>query len=118
MSQSNSPYVSVVVPCRNEAGFIEACLESILDQEPPENGFEVIVADGRSTDGTREFLQDLARRDSRLSLIDNPAGIVPPGLNAAIRAARGQVIIRMDAHAIYSRDYIRQCVAVLDETNA
>src|SRR5436190_20273870 len=102
MSQSASPYVSVVVPCRNELGFIQACLESILNQESPEGGFEVIVADGKSSDGTREFLRELAQRDSRVRLIDNPGRIVPTGLNAAIRAARGQIIIRMDAHAVYA----------------
>src|SRR4051812_19701751 len=99
MSHSASPYVSVIVPCRNESGYIQACLESILNQELPEGGFEVIVADGMSSDSTREFLRELT--DSRVRLIDNPAQIVPPGLNAAIRAAKGQIIIRMDAHAVY-----------------
>ena len=112
------PAVSVVVPCRNEARFIESCLRSILCQEPPEGGFEVIVADGISTDGTAELLQDMAEQHPQLRVIKNPGRIVSTGLNAAIRVARGDIIIRMDAHTIFAPDYIRQCLAVCKETDA
>jgi glycosyltransferase involved in cell wall biosynthesis len=57
MQNRTSPYVSIVLPCRNEADQIEACLKSILNQELPDGGLEVLVADGMSTDGTREYLQ-------------------------------------------------------------
>ena len=112
------PAVSVVVPCYNELGHIEACLHSILAQEPPHGGFEVIVADGMSSDGTRDILMELACEEPRLRVIDNPGRIVSTGLNAAIRAARGKVIIRMDVHTEYATDYVRQCLAVLQETGA
>lgn len=112
------PTVSVVIPCRNEIAHIEACLRSILMQDPPMGGFEVIVADGMSDDGTRDILERLAKEDTRLHIIDNPGRIVPTGLNAAIQAARGSIIVRMDAHTEYAPDYIRQCVAVLQETGA
>src|SRR5438876_12125833 len=118
MSLPENPLVSVILPCRNEAGFIEACLDSILRQEPPEGGFEVLVADGVSTDGTREYLQQFAANNSQVRLLNNPGRIVSTGLNAALRAARGEVIIRMDAHTTYAPDYIRQCLAVLQETGA
>ncbi|MBU6399641.1 MAG: glycosyltransferase family 2 protein [Verrucomicrobia bacterium] len=109
---------SIVLPCRNEAGRIEACLESILEQEPPAGGLEVVVADGMSTDGTREYLQHVAARHPHVRVLDNPGRIVSTGLNAAIRAARGAVLVRMDAHTIYAPDYVRQCLAVLRETGA
>src|SRR5215472_14928877 len=112
------PAVSIVVPCRNEADYIEAALRSILAQETPTGGFEVIVADGMSDDGTREILQKLAGEDPRLRFIDNPGRIVSTGLNQAIRVARGEIIARMDAHTEYAPDYIRQCVTVLEETGA
>jgi succinoglycan biosynthesis protein ExoA len=115
---SAEPTVSIVVPCRNERDQIETAIRSILAQEPPSGGFEVIVADGMSDDGTREILQQLADEDLRLRFIDNPGRIVSTGLNQAIRAARGEVIARMDAHTDYARDYIRQCVTVLEETGA
>jgi succinoglycan biosynthesis protein ExoA len=113
-----TPMVSVVVPCRNEKDHIHACLRSILAQELSPEGFEIIVADGMSDDGTRDILEQLAAEDPRLRVIDNPGRIVSTGLNTAIQVARGAVIIRMDAHTEYAADYIRQCVAVLRETGA
>ncbi len=112
------PAVSVILPCRNEAGRIEACIESILAQEPPEGGFEIIVADGMSTDGTREYLKRMASDFPQIRIIKNLGRIAATGLNAAIRAAQGQIIIRMDAHTTFASDYIKQCVAVLNHTGA
>lgn len=116
-NQSN-PLVSIVLPCRNEQGYIQDCLESILNQEPPEGGMEIMVADGMSTDGTRQYLQQQASAHPRLRVLDNPGRIVSTGLNAAIREARGDIIVRMDAHTIYAPDYVRQCLAALNETGA
>jgi len=99
-------------------GYIEESLESILQQEAPEGGFEVIVADGVSTDGTRQYLEQLCARNPRVRFLNNPGRIVSTGLNAALREARGKVIVRMDAHTIYAPDYIKQCLAVLRETGA
>src|SRR5437667_1091572 len=118
MPALSHPFVSVVLPCRNEAGHIEACIESILGQEPPEGGFEIIVADGVSTDGTREYLQQRAAQHPHLRILNNPGRIVSCGLNAAIRAALGEIIVRMDAHTTYAPDYVKQCLAVLNETGA
>ena len=109
--------ISIIVPCRNEADHVERAVQSILQQQV-DPGLEVILADGRSDDGTREILNRLANQDSRLRIVDNPRQIVSAGLNAAIQAAKGQVIIRMDAHANYAPDYVRQCVLVLNETGA
>jgi glycosyltransferase involved in cell wall biosynthesis len=113
-----NPSVSVVLPCRNEQGYIHDCLESILKQELPEGGLEILVADGMSTDGTREYLQRMAQSHPQIRVLENPGRIVSTGLNAAIRAARGDIIVRMDAHTSYAPDYVRQCLAVLDETGA
>ena len=107
-----------MVPCYNEREHIEVCVRSILAQEPPDGGFEVIVADGMSDDGTRDILMRLAREDPRLRVIDNPGRYVSTGLNAAIRVAQGAIIIRMDAHTEYAPDYVRECVSVLQETGA
>jgi succinoglycan biosynthesis protein ExoA len=113
-----TPAISVIVPCRNEADHIESCVRSILTQEAPPSGFEVIVADGMSDDGTRSILFKLAKEDSRLRVVDNPGHIVSTGLNAAIREARGSVIVRMDAHTRYASDYMRNCLVVLQTTGA
>ena len=113
-----TPKVSIVLPCRNEQGYIQGCLESILNQEPPEGGFEILVADGMSTDGTHEYLQQKAGEHPQLRVLDNPGRIVSTGLNTAIRAAQGDIIVRMDAHTIYAPDYVRQCLAVLEGSGA
>jgi len=119
MKVSNSnPVVSIVLPCRNEQGYIQACLESALKQDLPDGAFEILVADGMSTDGTREYLQGMAKRHPQIRFLDNPGRIVSTGLNSAIRAARGEIIVRMDAHSIYAPDYVRQCLAVMKGTGA
>jgi len=117
-SNSEAVHVSIIIPCRNEEDYIEACVRSIFDQDPPSGSFEVIVADGMSTDRTRVLLEQLAKEDGRLRVIDNPGGFVSSGLNRGIAVARGAVIIRMDAHTVYAHDYVRQCVSVLEKTGA
>ena len=112
------PLVSVILICRCEADHIRDSLASILAQEPPEGGFEVVVADGMSEDGTREALEEVARCEPRVRVIDNPAKFTSAGLNAAIGAAAGQILVRMDGHTRYAPDYLRQCVSVLRSTGA
>lgn len=115
----NNPRVSVVVACRNERSSIDRLVRSVLQMDAPDAGFELILADGASDDGTREILARLERElGERITVIENPRRIVSTGLNAAIRVARGQLIIRLDAHAQYGRDYLVQCVRVHDQTGA
>lgn len=110
--------VSVIVPCRNEADHIDRFLDCLVRQKLPSGvEFEVLLADGRSDDGTRERIE--RRRDGfPLRVIDNPKQIVSAGLNAAILQARGEVIVRMDVHSIYARDYIAECLWALHESGA
>ena len=115
---STPPAVSIVIPCRNEKGHIEACVRSILAQKLPPGDFEIIIADGMSDDGTRDILTRLVQQDARLRVIDNPGRTIPAGLNVLIGAARGRIIVRMDAHTEYAPDYVHQCLAVLQETGA
>jgi len=110
--------VSVIIPCRNEEDGIYDCLRSILAQESPPGSFEIVVADGMSDDGTRAILKQMEKEHSRLGFVDNPGRIVSKGLNAAIRVAKGKIIVRIDGHSTYAPDYLRQCVRVLQETGA
>ncbi len=112
------PFVSVLVPARNEGRHIARCLDGVLNQDYPRERMEVIVADGMSSDDTRDITASYAARDGRVRVIDNPRGIVATGLNAALALARGEVIVRVDAHTEYAPDYVRQCIAVLAETGA
>jgi succinoglycan biosynthesis protein ExoA len=114
-----TPLVTIAIPCFNEERHIEDCLEDVFAQDYPSHLIEVLVGDGMSTDRTREILCEIsARCPGRVRIIDNPRRLQAPAMNAMIAASRGEVIVRMDVHARYAPDYVRQCVAVLDETGA
>jgi succinoglycan biosynthesis protein ExoA len=112
------PAVSLIVLCRNEQPYIAACIQSLYVQDLPAGSFEIIVAEGLSTDGTREILAWLATAHACLRIIDNPGRIASTGFNTAVRAARGKIIVRIDVHTRYAPDYVSQCLAVLHETDA
>ena len=109
------PFVTVVVPIRNEVDFIAECIQSILNNNYPQEKLEVIVVDGLSNDGTREVVQRLIANDRRISMLDNPERIVPYAMNRAIDAARGEIITRVDGHADVAEDFIANSVRVLQE---
>ncbi|MBV9266496.1 MAG: glycosyltransferase family 2 protein [Acidobacteriaceae bacterium] len=110
--------VSVIVPCRNERAAIIPFLDSLLNQELNGIDMEVLIADGMSNDGTREILNDYRQQHPFLRIIDNPDRLTAPGLNRAIQAASGEIILRMDAHTEYAANYVRRCVDVLQQTGA
>jgi succinoglycan biosynthesis protein ExoA len=111
--------VSIISACRNEAAHIRDFLDSVIAQEVPDGGLEAIVADGLSDDGTASIVAGYAAAyPGRIRLVRNPGRFVSSGLNAAIREAKGEIIVRMDAHTIYAPDYVSTCVRVLLETGA
>jgi len=114
------PQVSIVIPCRNEAATIRSALAGLLAQSVDPRSVEVVLADGMSTDGTRAIVEafGLEHPGLALRLIDNLNRTIPSGLNQAIAASRGEVVVRLDAHAVPAKDYIERCLAVLRETNA
>jgi glycosyltransferase involved in cell wall biosynthesis len=97
--------VSVLIPVRNEAAHLRDVAAAMRAQRL-DGTFELIFVDGRSDDGSRAILDALAREDPRVRVLDNPARRTPHALNLALRAARGRVIARMDAHARYPPDYL------------
>jgi succinoglycan biosynthesis protein ExoA len=109
------PLVSVIMPIRNEATFIERLLGAVFNQDYPAERMEVIVADGMSTDGTREIVRSLQQRHANLRLIDNPQRIVSTALNTGLAHARGEVILRIDGHCDLARDFVSQNIALLAE---
>jgi glycosyltransferase involved in cell wall biosynthesis len=111
--------VTLIAPCRNERAAIDAfCASTLAQQLPPGWAMELLIADGMSDDGTREALTAWAARDARLRVIDNPDRIVSCGLNAALAAARGEVIARLDVHTEFAADYVAECLAALARTRA
>ena len=122
----NLPFVTVLMPIRNEGDFIERSLGSVLAQDYPSNRMEVIVIDGMSNDATRETIRQVIRRQnaalqgipsSRITILENPSKIVPAAMNLGLPRARGTVIIRVDGHCEILPDYVYRCVEALGETD-
>lgn len=109
------PFVSVVIPMRNEAGHIRTCIGSVLAQDYPADRCEVIVVDGESDDESPAILQSLG---DRIRVLRNPARIVPTAMNIGIRAAHGEIIARVDAHTLLAPEYLRTGVETLQRTGA
>jgi glycosyltransferase involved in cell wall biosynthesis len=111
--------VSVVIPCFNEERHIGSVLRSLATQYPHDN-YEIIVVDGQSTDRTREVIREFLVHNPglRTRVIENPRRDIPTALNLGIRAAQGEVIVRMDAHSTPSTGYVRRCAELIAGNDA
>ncbi len=114
------PFVSVVMPVRNEGHFIQESLGAVLHQDYPQGAFEVLVVDGDSDDETVDEVLALRDRfpDIHVRVIDNPDRKPAPALNLGIAAASGDIVVRVDGHCRVEPDYLRRCVEALDATGA
>jgi len=111
--------VSIIIPCRNEERFIEQCLASVLSFELPSGvEIEVVVVDGMSTDRTPTIVNAVAAGDRRVKLLSNPGVLQSAGLNRGLREATGKWIMRLDAHCLYPRDYLKLCLQTAERTGA
>jgi len=120
MTEPTLPRVSVVIPVRDEQAYIGDNLAAALAQDYPADRLEVLVADGRSTDATRDIVTGVAERaasegGARMVWVDNPDRILPTGTNAAIRQCTGDVLVVLGGHARMPPDYVRACVTTLIE---
>ena len=110
----NTNIVSVICPIYNEEKYIAKCIDSILSQDYPQDSIEVLFIDGMSTDNTRNIVSEYSGKHRQIHLLDNPHRIVPYAMNIGIKAATGDVIVRLDGHAEYPSDYISSSVHYLD----
>jgi len=117
---SEHPFVSIILPIRNEARYIERTFNAVIGQDYPTNRMEILVVDGMSIDGTREILIHITRWAPHLSIqiLDNPQKIVPPALNIGLQCASGDIVIRVDGHCEIAPDYVSRCVQLLQENAA
>ncbi len=118
MNQNKNPSVSIVIPCRNEKQHIAPCLDSVLAFDYSTEDLEIIVVDGMSTDDTRTIVRPYVEKNSTSKLLDNPKKTVSPAINIGVINARGEIIIRLDAHSTYPPEYARLCVELLKKTKA
>ncbi|MEW2173973.1 glycosyltransferase family 2 protein [Streptomyces sp. NPDC007027] len=117
MSAAQHPAVSVIMPVLNEERHLRNSVRHILEQEYP-GEMEVVIALGPSADRTDEIAAELVAEDSRVHTVPNPTGRTPAALNAAIKASRHPVVVRVDGHGMLSPNYIATAVRLLEETGA
>lgn len=110
--------LTVVCPIYNEEKYIAKCIESIMQQDYPKDDLEVLFVDGMSTDKTREIITGYLPQCPYLRVLDNPHRIVPYAMNKGISEAKGDIIMRIDAHTYYEPNYCSAIVKRLKELNA
>lgn len=118
MKLDEYPLVSIIIPMYNEENYIVRCIESVLGQDYPRQRLELIIADGMSTDRSPQMVREYAQQYPFIRLIENPKKIQVAAMNLGIRQARGDYIVRMDAHSEYACDYVSKCIYYLLKTGA
>lgn len=112
------PFVSAVIPVRNEEKYIRSCLDSVLRQDYPVDRLEVLLCVGPSEDATEEIIRLYQQKYPHIHMLTNPKGTISCGVNIGIKAARGEYIVRLDAHTEFAEDYISKCIHYLQKTKA
>lgn len=110
--------LTIICPIYNEEKYIARCIESIMHQDYPKDDLEVLFVDGMSTDRTREIIVGYLPQCPYLRVLDNPQKIVPYAMNKGISEAKGDIIMRLDAHTFYEPNYCSAIVKRLKELNA
>ena len=110
--------LSVICPIYNEEKYIGQCVESILAQDYPKDDLEILFVDGMSTDDTRCIVVNYSNEYPFIKLFDNPKRIVPCAMNIGIKASKGDIIIRLDAHASYPTNYFSALIGRIVELDA
>lgn len=111
--------VSIVIPVLNEEFYIKKLLESILNQDYDFSKIEVIFVDGDSKDETVSIINNtLKDKDINYKIITNKEKITPKSVNMGIKIAKNDIVIRLDAHSEYPKNYISKCVYYLNTTGA
>jgi len=114
----NKPLISIIIPCRNEEKFIKNCLNSIIQQDYPQNKMEILIIDGMSEDNTRNIIKQYTNKFQFIKRLDNPKKITPVAFNIGIRNANGDFIIIMGSHTNYKKNYISKCIETSIKYNA
>ncbi len=114
---SKPPFVSVVVALKNEMGFIDKCLESLLNQSYDKSAYEILFYDGNSTDGTREYLDSVAKSNAQIKVFNNPREVAAAGWNLGFSQSEGKYVVMMGGHTFVDPDFIRKNVEILEKDN-
>ena len=112
------PFITYIIPVRNEKFYIESTIMSIINQRHEDMLFEIIVVDGMSIDGTRAKIEVLKKKFNEILMIDNPEKIVSSGFNRALTLSKGDFIVRVDGHSELSPDFLKNSLDQFNFTNA
>ncbi len=115
IASDNLPTISVIIPMKNEEEYIGRCLQSVLDQDYPEELIEVIVVDGGSNDSSLEIVKKLAEEHPNIELMGGPGVNCPAAMNIGIKSAAGELISKIDAHGYVASDFLRMSIEYLTE---
>ncbi|MCI9039376.1 MAG: glycosyltransferase family 2 protein [Clostridia bacterium] len=111
--------VTFIIVAYNAEKVIESCLTSLKNQNYPHEEIEVILVDSSSTDNTKQLMmqfQEKAKEEyNRVLVLDNPKRTLPCGWNVALKEAKGEVVVRVDAHTIYPEDFIQKNVKEIEK---
>lgn len=110
--------ISLIIPCRNEEKDIAACLDSLLGNDYPKEQIEILILDGMSTDGTKAIIEYYLKQFPQVQLLENPSKSIPAAMNIGIKNAKGNIIMKIDAHSTYPKDYISKCIQYLNQYGA
>ncbi|HNT64676.1 MAG TPA: glycosyltransferase family 2 protein [bacterium] len=117
-TNESNPFITILVPIRNEAEWIASCLQSILAQDYDRDQMEVLVIDGESTDQTTAIIKRFEQKDQRIRVFNNPKQKVAHALNIGLQLAKGDLLVRVDGHATIEKQYLKKCVSTLQQTGA
>ncbi len=106
--------VSIIIPCRNEENYIKQCIDSFLNQSYPKELIEIIIADGMSTDNTRNIINEISKKNNNVILIDNKKFTAPAGMNLGIKKSNSDIIIIFGAHAYADKEFVKENVLALE----
>jgi glycosyltransferase involved in cell wall biosynthesis len=106
----NHPFVSILIPCRNEEKYISVCLDSLLGNDYVKENSEIFIIDGMSKDNTLPIVESYINRFNFIKVYQNPGKIFPSAVNIGVRASKGDFIFIIGAHAQYDHEYISKCV--------
>ena len=115
---TNYPFVSIILPVKNERQNIISTINSIYNQNYPKNKYELLIADGGSKDGTSEILKDFQKNNSNIHIINNIGEIVSEGFNLALTQAIGKYILRVDGHSEIPPNYLIKCIKLIRKGKA
>ena len=115
---SHTPFVSIIMPVYNEELFLARCLKTIQDQDYPSKRMEILLIDGGSTDRSLDIIRHYQHTLPLLTVLNNSKRIIPTALNIGWQSAKGEIIVRMDAHTLYDACYVSESVRLLEKKDA